>query len=224
MTPFRNRQNPFINRMAQDMQIRNLADSTIDSYTWHVDKFCSHFGKMPQELGLEEIRQFQLYLVNEKKVSWSSFNQAVCGLRFLYEITLGKPWVIKHIPFGKRPKKLPVVLSDQEASRLIKCTQHLKHRTVLLVLYAAGLRLAEATHLKVADIDGQRAQIRVRCGKGSKERLVPASPRLLAALREYWKVRRPANYGPVNISVSAAQVHLSRLSVDSVFKYDGEVI
>lgn len=194
MTPFRRRQNPYINRMAQDMQIRNLAANTIDSYTWHVDKFCSHFGKPPEELGLEEIRLYQIYLVNEKKASWSSFNQAVCALRFLYEVTLGKPWVIKHIPFGKRPKKLPVVLSDQEASRLIQCTENLKHRTVLLTLYAAGLRLAEATHLKIADIDGQRAQIRVRCGKGSKERRVPFSPRLLDELRAYWKVHRPANY------------------------------
>jgi site-specific recombinase XerD len=194
MTPFQRRRNPFVNRMAEDMQIRNLAASTIDSYTWHVDKFCSHFGKMADELGPAEIRQYQIFLVHEKKVSWSSFNQAVCALRFLYEVTLGKPWAIQHIPFGKRPKKLPVVLSDQEASRLIECTQNLKHRMVLLCCYAAGLRLAEATHVKVADIDGQRAQIRVTSGKGSKERRVPASPRLLDALREYWKIRRPNNY------------------------------
>jgi integrase len=125
---------------------------------------------------------------------WCDFNQAVCGLRFLYEVTLGKPWAIQHIPFGKRPKKLPVVLSDQEASRLIECTENPKHRAVLLTCYAAGLRLAEATHLKVADIDGQRAQIRITSGKGSKERRVPASPRLLDDLREYWKIRRPHNY------------------------------
>ena len=194
MTPLERRRNPFVNRMAEDMQIRNFAASTIDSYTWHVDKFCQHFGKMPDELGLEEIRQYQIYLVNEKRSSWSSFNQAVCGLRFLYEVTLGKPWAIQHIPFGKRPKKLPVVLSDQEASRLIECTENPKHRAVLLTCYAAGLRLAEATHLKVVDIDGQRAQIRITSGKGSKERRVPASPRLLDALRDYWKIRRPNNY------------------------------
>ena len=194
MTPYDRRLNPYIQRMVQDMQIRNLAANTIDSYTWHVDKFCSHFGKMPEELGLEEIRHYQIFLVNEKKASWSSFNQAVCALRFLYEITLGKPWVIKHIPFGKRPKTLPVVLSDQEASRLIECTHYLKHRMVLLTCYAAGLRLAEATHLRVADIDGQRGQIRVRCGKGSKERRVPVSPRLLGELRAYWKIHRPSNF------------------------------
>jgi integrase len=109
-------------------------------------------------------------------------------------VTLGKSWAIQHIPFGKRPKKLPVVLSDQQASRLIECTGNPKHRMVLLCCYAAGLRLAEATHLKVADIDGQRAQIRITSGKGNKERRVPASPRLLDALRDYWKIRRPHNY------------------------------
>ena len=194
MTPFARRRNAYVNRMAEDMQIRNLAASTIDTYTWHVDKFCSHFGKMPDELGPAEIRQYQIFLVHDKKASWSSFNQEVCALRFLYEVTLGKPWAIQHIPFGKRPKKLPVVLSDQEASRLIECTENLKHRMVLLCCYAAGLRLAETTNLKVVDIDGQRAQIRITSGKGSKERRVPASPRLLDALREYWKIGRPNNY------------------------------
>ncbi len=107
--------------MVGDIQLRNLADATIDAYTYHVDKFCQFFGKPADQLGPEEIRQYQLYLVNEKKVSWSSFNQAVCGLRFLYEITLQRPWAVRHIPFGKRPKKLPVVLSNEEASRLLQC-------------------------------------------------------------------------------------------------------
>ena len=194
MTPYQRRLNPYIQRMTQDMQIRNFAQATIDAYTYHVDKFCAHFGKPAEQLDLEHIRDYQIYLVNEKKVSWSSFNQAVCALRFLYEVTLGKSWVIRHIPFGKRPKTLPVVLSDQEASRLIACTHNLKHRMVLLTCYAAGLRLAEATHLKVADIDGQRAQIRITSGKGRKERRVPVSPRLLEELRAYWKIHRPSNY------------------------------
>jgi len=194
MTPYKKRMNPFIQRMVGDMQLRNLADATIDAYTYHVDKFCQFFGKPADELGPEEIRQYQLYLVNEKKVSWSSFNQAVCGLRFLYETTLQRPWAVRHIPFGKRPKKLPVVLSNEEASRLLQCIDNPKHRAVILTSYAAGLRLREATHLRVADIDGNRAQIRICCGKGSKERIVPASPRLLSELREYWKLTRPRNY------------------------------
>ena len=194
LTPFNRRLNPYIRRMAEDMQVRNLAPSTIDAYTYHVDKFCHFFGKSAEQLGPDEIRQYQLYLVNEKKASWSSFNQAVCGLRFLYEVTLGKPWGVRHIPFGKRPKKLPTVVSDQEASGLLQCVKNPKHRAVLLTCYAAGLRLSEATHLRVCDIDGQRAQIRITNGKGRKERDVPVSPRLLQELREYWKLQRPGNY------------------------------
>ena len=194
MTPYQERMNRFIDRMADDMRLRNYSPSTIDSYTFHVDKFCQFFGKPADQLGPEEIRQFQLYMVNEKKASWSSFNQAVCGLRFLYNTTLGKDWTVKHIPFGKRPKKLPTVLSDEEACRLLECLHNPKHHAVLLTCYAAGLRLSEARHLKVADIDGGREQLNIRAGKGRKARLVPASPRLLAALRSYWKLDRPSNF------------------------------
>jgi site-specific recombinase XerD len=194
MTPYQKRLNKYIQRMAEDMQLRNYSPSTINSYTYHVDKFCQHFGKQAEHLGPEEIRQYQLYLVQEKKASWSSFNQAVCGLRFLYELTLGRPWTVKHIPFGKRPKKIPAVLGDQEVGRLLACIPNGKHRTVLLVCYAAGLRLSESTHLKIRDIDGVRMQMHITNGKGRKERLVPISPRLLSELREYWKRHRPSNY------------------------------
>ncbi|MBC8870634.1 MAG: site-specific integrase [Planctomycetes bacterium] len=194
MTPYQKRLNKHIQRMADDMQLRNYSQSTINSYTYHVDKFCRHFDKDAQQLGPEEIREYQLYLVKEKKASWSSFNQAVCGLRFLYQVTLGRPWTVKHIPFGKRPKKIPAVLGDEEVRRLLGCIANLKHRTVLLVCYGAGLRLSESTHLRIRDIDGQRMQIRITNGKGRKERLVPISPRLLNELREYWTHQRPSNY------------------------------
>ena len=151
---------------------------------YHVDKFTQHFQQPAEQLGPEQIREYQLHLIRNKKVGWSSFNQAVCGLRFLYRFTIPRDWHIKMIPFGKRPKKLPLVLGQEDASRLIQCTRNQKHRTVLLTLYAAGLRLSEATHLKVEDIDSSRMQLRVMHGKGAKQRLVPMSPRLLTALRE----------------------------------------
>ena len=116
MTPYRKPLHPLVQRMAEDMTIRNLSPRTIDAYTWHVDKFCQHFGKQPDQLGPEEIRQYQLYLVHDKKASWSSFNQAVCGLRFLYQVTLRRPYAVEHIPFGKKPKKLPTVLGDEEVA------------------------------------------------------------------------------------------------------------
>ena len=195
MTPHQKRiLSPITQRMAGDMRIRNLAQRTIDAYTYHVERFAKHFGKPLEELGPEQIRLFQLHLIEVKKASWSAFNQAVCGLRFLYHVTLPRPWFVEQIPFGKRPKKLPAVLGAEEVSRLIACVPVLKHRVVLLTLYAAGLRLSEATHLYVADIDSTRMQLNIRQGKGSKQRLVPLSPRLLTELREYWKQTRPTTF------------------------------
>jgi len=194
MTPYANRLTPLTQRMAEDMLVRNLSPNTIDAYTYHVDRFVAFAGRPAEQLGPEEIRAFQLHLIRDKKVGWSSFNQAVCGLRFLYRFTLPRPWHVEMIPFGKRPKKLPLVLGHEQATRLIECTTNLKHRTVLLTLYAAGLRLSEATHLQVADIDSSRMQLKVMHGKGAKQRLVPMSPRLLAALRNYWREYRPPTY------------------------------
>ena len=194
MTPYRTRLTPLTKRMAEDMLVRNLSANTIDAYTYHVDRFVNFAGRPAEELGPEEIRAFQLHLVREKKVGWSSFNQAVCGLRFLYRFTIPRDWHVEMIPFGKRPKRLPLVLGQEDAARLIQCTSNLKHRTVLLTLFAAGLRLSEATHLKVTDLDSQRMQLRVMHGKGAKQRLVPMSPRLLTALRNYWREYRPPTY------------------------------
>jgi len=131
-TPYHKRQTPITKRMAEDMLVRNLAPRTIDSYTYHVDRFARHFGKLPEDLGPEQIREFQLWLIQEKKASWSSFNQAVCALRFLYTVTLPRPWSVAMIPFGKRPKKLPTVLGQEEVHDLIQCVTHPKHRAVLL--------------------------------------------------------------------------------------------
>lgn len=194
MTPYAKRLSPVTKRMAEDMLVRNLSPSTIDSYTYHVDNFLRHFDRPAEELGPEEIRQYQLYLVQEKKIGWSSFNQAVCGLRFLYRFTIPRTWHVDMIPFGKRPKKLPLVLGQEDAGRLIECTANLKHRTILVTQYAAGLRLSEARHLQVGDIDSKRMQLRVQQGKGCKERRVPLSPRLLTALRDYWRASRVPSY------------------------------
>ena len=195
MTPYQKRTlSPLTQRMVGDMRIRNLAQRTIDNYTYHVERFAQHFGKPLDQLGPEEIRRYQLHLLDVQKASWSSFNQAVCSLRFLYHITLPRPWVVQQIPFGKRPKKLPAVLGVEEVSRLLACVPDLKRRTLLTTLYAAGLRLSEATHLQIADIDSSRMQLNIRQGKGSKQRLVPLSPRMLQTLREYWKQTRPSTY------------------------------
>ncbi len=194
MTPWQNRTTPLTRRMADDMKLRNLSQSTIDAYTYHVGRFAEFLGTPVEDATPEDVRSFQLHLIEVRKVGWSSFNQAVCGLRFLYRITLPRPWPVAMIPFGKRPKKLPEVLCAQEVDQLLQCVRSLKHRTVLLTLYAAGLRLGEATSLTIPDIDGQRMLLQIRCAKGQKDRLVPLSPRLLSALREYWKQVRSPHY------------------------------
>jgi len=194
MTPYDKRPSRFTKRMAEDMRIRNLAQSTVDSYTYHVDRFAHHFGKNPENLGPEEVREFQVWMIDVNKSSFSQFNQAVCALRFFYTHTHPRDWVVKMIPFGKRPKMLPTVLGQNEVQRLIECVLVPKHRAVLITLYAAGLRLAEATHLKLHHIDSERMQIKVVQGKGAKDRFVPLSPKLLFELRQYWKVVRPTDY------------------------------
>ena len=181
-------------RMISDMQLRRLSARTIKTYVHHVANFAAFFHKSPEELGPEEIRQYQLYLVEEKKASWATFNQAVCALRFLYRVTLSKNWAIPHIPYSKKERVLPVVLSLEEVGQLLQSVTSLKFRAVLTTAYAAGLRLSEVISLHVSDIDSSRMLIRVRQGKGRKDRYVMLSPVLLEILRRYWRAARPTDY------------------------------
>lgn len=192
MTPFQNRSSLVCRRLAEDMMIRHFAGSTIDAYTYHIDKFDQFLGdKKVSEATPEDVRSFQLHLIKVRQVGWSSFNQAVCGLRFLYSISLPRDWPVVMIPFGKRKRTLPTVLGGDQVEQLLQCTPHLKQRTFLMTLYGAGLRFSEAANLQILDIDSGRMQIKVQNGKGKKQRLVPLSPRLLNALRTYWKEYRP---------------------------------
>ncbi|MBS0201652.1 MAG: site-specific integrase [Planctomycetes bacterium] len=180
--------------MSEDLALRNLSASTVKLYTYHVRRFGEFIGHSLDDATPEQIRSFQLHLIQVRKASWSAFNQTVCGLRFLYGTTLSRPWGVSMIPFGKRPKPLPAVLGSGEVDKLLSCVSSIKHRTLLLTLYAAGLRLGEATALQITDIDSARMMLRIARGKGNKERLVPLSPRLLEALREYWRHVRSTNY------------------------------
>ncbi|QDT03873.1 Tyrosine recombinase XerD [Rubripirellula lacrimiformis] len=193
MTPYQKHPCELTRRMAEDMIIRNLAQSTIDAYTYHARRFAAFIAKPLGRATVEDVRTFQLYLIQQKKVAYSTFNQAVCALRFLYTHTIRVSWPVKMVPFGKRIKTLPTVLSRHEIDKLIQCTPNLKHRTFLMTLYSAGLRFSECANLRIADIDSSRMMIRVACGKGKKERLVPLSPRLLQELRVYWKKYRPSD-------------------------------
>lgn len=178
-------------RYLQDLRLRNYAPKTLQTYVECVSLFARYFKRSPEELGPEHIREYQRYLVEEKKCSWSRFNQTVCALRFLYRNTLGRDWAISHIPFPRKQRKLPVVLSRDEAAQFLASIKSPKYRAVLSLCYGAGLRINEALHLEVADIDSKRMMIRVRQAKGHKDRYVMLSPKLLELLREYWKKERP---------------------------------
>jgi integrase/recombinase XerD len=185
---------PLRKRMIEDMRVRNYSPKTIQAYVSHVAWFAKYFGRSPDQLGPEHIHQYQVHLVEEKKISWSHFNNAVCGLRFFYRVTLKKDWMIEHLPYAKRPRTLPVVLSKQEVMRLLECMPNLRYRVILMTAYSAGLRLSEVARLKVGDIDGQRGLIRVRAGKGRKDRYVPLSQVLLEVLSGYTKVAQPEEW------------------------------
>ncbi|MGE0683435.1 MAG: tyrosine-type recombinase/integrase [Candidatus Binatia bacterium] len=184
---------PLRQRMLEDLRLRGLAPHTAYLYLRAVADFARHFGQAPDQLGPEHIRTYQLHLLN-KPVSYSTLTIVVSALRFFYRVTLGKDWAIERIPSPKRERRLPVVLSLTEVAQFFAAVDNLKHRMVLMTMYAAGLRVSEAVHLKVSDIDSARMVIRIEQGKGRKDRYVMLSPSLLTLLRAYWKAVRPHHW------------------------------
>ena len=183
---------PLRQRMLEDMQVRNFSPHTQSAYVLQVSLFARYFGKPPDQLGPEEIRSYQVYLTNEKKLAPSSILLAVGALRFLYKVTLHQDWTMPDIiPAPKKPQKLPVVLSPEEVLQFLGCVPSPKHRTILTTCYAAGLRISEAVRLKPPHIDSQRMVIRVELGKGQRDRYVMLSPRLLEILRDWWRLAKP---------------------------------
>jgi site-specific recombinase XerD len=181
--------------MIDDMRVRNLAPLTQSCYLQQVSLFARYFHKSPEELGPEEIRSYQVYLTNERKLAPVSIGTAVAALRFLYKISLKREWPFEEvIPAPQKPQKLPVVLSPEEVLHFLDSVGSLKHRTILTTCYAAGLRISEAVRLKPNDLDSQRMVIHVEQGKGQKDRYVMLSPRLLEILRNYWRAVRPKQW------------------------------
>jgi len=186
---------PLRQRMIEDMQVRNLAPHTQATYILHVSLFARHFCKSPELLGPEEIRDYQLYLTNQRRLAPSSIVVTTAALRFLYNVTLKKGWNLEaSIPAPKQPKKLPVVLSRAEVLHFLGCIEDIKHEAILTTCYAAGLRISEAVRLKTSSLDNQRMVIRVAQGKGRKDRYVMLSPKLLDTLRGYWRIARPKEW------------------------------
>lgn len=184
---------PLRRRMIEDMTIRNLSPATQRSYVHAVTKFSRFFGRSPDQLGLEDVRTFQVHLV-AGGMSWPALNQTVCALRFFYGVTLGQAALPERIAYAREPRKLPVVLSADEVVHFLEAVPGLKSRTALTTAYAAGLRASEAVRLKICDIDSGRMVIRIEQGKGGKDRYAMLSTQLLTILRGYWRLARPQTW------------------------------
>ncbi len=174
-------------RMLDDMQLRNLAPTTQRNYIHHVANFAMHHRRSPEFLDIDDVRNYQLYLLNERKQSPEAVNQCTSALKFVYLTTLDMPWTDEYFPRAKRASKLPIVLSHEELLAFFDNIPSLKYRAALMTCYGAGLRVSEAVALKITDIDSKRMLLRVEQGKGGKDRYAMLSPRLLDVLRRYWR-------------------------------------
>jgi len=181
-------------KMRDDLTVRGRAPATRRAYLHAVEGLAKHYRRSPDRISDEEVQAYLAHLVRDRHLCFSSMNVAVQGLRFFYYVTLGRDRMQFSIPMARTPSKLPEVLSREEVQLLLSMTQNLKHRALLTLAYAAGLRAAELVHLKVRHIDSKRVVIRIACGKGNKDRYTLLTPRLLEVLREYWKQDRPADW------------------------------
>lgn len=181
-------------QMQADMTVRGLALRTQKAYIDAVAAIARHYHRSPDTLSIAEIEQYLHHLIAERQRSWSTTNQAVCALRFLFHVTLRQPEVALHIPTRRAGSRQPEILSRDEVGRILNAARQPMHRTFLMTAYAAGLRVSEACHLRCADIDSERMMLRVVSGKGNKDRCTLLSPPLLAQLRLYWKYARPQGW------------------------------
>jgi len=198
-------------QMKRDMELRHLSRRTRECYLEHMRKFVRHFGASPETLGEEEIKTYLYFIIEEKKASQSTVSQTYSALKFFYETTLKRDWIAYRIPRAKKQKFLPVVFSPEEVRAVLSVVGNLKHRVVLMTIYSGGLRLSEAVHLKVSDIDSERMVIRIRQGKGNKDRYTLLGKRTLEELRRYWSLCHPVDWlffgknKSVFLSVSSVQ-------------------
>lgn len=182
---------PLRQQMQSDMVLRGLAERTQEAYIAAIVGIAKYTHRSPDQLSQAEIEQYLLHLIEERKLSWSTTNQAASALRFLFRVTLKQHNAAFAIPHRKVGSKLPEILSRDEVGQILAAAPNLTHHTLLMTTYAAGLRVAEVCTLRVADIDSARMMLRVECGKGAKDRYSLLSPRLLDMLRLYWQATRP---------------------------------
>jgi integrase/recombinase XerD len=179
-------------RMAEDLTLRNFSPATRRNYLLYARKFAAFFMRSPEDMGEPEIRQFLLHQLEVKRLSHSAYRQIYAALKFLYTVTLGRAWEIEHLPFPRqRQRSLPVVLPADELAALFQAIRRLKYRALFMTCYGAGLRINEACHLRVTDIDSKQMLIHVSHPKGGQERITLLSAKLLEVLRAYWQEEKP---------------------------------
>lgn len=181
-------------KMKKDMELRGYSPRTIKNYSEHVSRFSKFYNKSPDNLGEKEIRDYLHYCITERKLSEGTVNYINASLKFFYTKTLNRYWNVDQIARVKERKKLPVVLAPVEVKAIFDAVDDLKHKTMLMTIYSAGLRVSEVCNLKVTDIDSKNMQIIIRQGKGNKDRFSLLSQANLEILREYWKRYRPKEY------------------------------
>lgn len=180
--------------MLREMELKGYSDQTIKSYLGHMKRYTTYLGTSPAEAGEVEVKRYLHHLISDQKQSRAYVNQTYSALKVFYDKVIKRPGVVGHLPRIKQAKKLPIVLSTDEVNRLLNALTNLKHRTILTVIYSAGLRLAEVCHLQVSDIDSSRMLIRVRQGKGMKDRYTILAKGTLHLLRLYWQAYRPTDW------------------------------
>jgi len=180
--------------MLDELQRRNYAQSTAEAYVHALKEFAAYYRKPPDRLGPKEISQFQLHLLRDRKLATRTVMQRVAAVRFFFVHTLKRFYPPNTFRYPKSPRRLPIILSQEEVQRMIDAATSLLHRALLMTLYSTGMRRAEVTRIKVRDIDSQRMVVHIKQGKGGKDRDVPLSPKLLETLREYWRWKKPQVY------------------------------
>src|SRR5947209_13844609 len=187
--------------MLEELQRRNYSQTTVTGYIRTVADFAKYFQRPPDQLGPDEIRTYQLHLLKDRKQGPRTVGTQTAALRFFFCKTLKRNYPVEEVPYPRAPRKLPIILTQEEAFRLIDSASNLFHRAMLMTLYSTGMRRAELCHLKVEDIDSTRMIIHIRHGKRNRDRDVPLSPHLLETLQAYCRWMRPKTYlfpGTVN--------------------------
>lgn len=177
--------------MINAMQLRNFADNTQRAYLNAIKQLADYYRRSPDAITEQEVQDFILYLVQERKLSWSTCNLAVSGIRFFYKVILRRTHDNYYLPLAKKPQHLPEILTPAEIKRLCDVTKNHKHHAIFMTVYSAGLRVSEVAHLTIHDIDSEAGVMCIRQGKGKKDRYVPLSTRLLEELRQYWRMYKP---------------------------------